>query len=150
MRRTGLLHRIVYGPPAGLRSYEELAIHSVLKQLKDATASKFATQLRNLPYRQRHSDDRVLAFFPDRGVYIPPEASFANKQDDLIFATVELDSGIPNGQKLRAKLIAAEGFFFSVEFEDTPDAKGILDGGPAFVSNVAIVAELDPPNPTEA
>jgi len=150
MRRTGLLYRIVYGRSAELRSYEELVIHSVLNQLKSITAAKLATQLANLPYRQRHSDDRVLAFFPDRGVYIPPEASFANKQDDLIFATVELHSGSSNGQELRAKLIAAAGFLFSVEFDDTPAAKGIVGGSPVLVSNVAIVAELDPPNSSEA
>lgn len=142
MRRTSLVHRLIYGRSAQLRSYETLVLDSVRQRLPRTVATKFEGQLRSLPFRQRHSNDRVLAFFPDEGTRMPAEFLFGNRQDDLVFATAELSSA-SDGRVVGAKLISATGFFFSLEFDESPASKGIVDGGPIAIKNVNVSKELD-------
>ena len=141
LRRTGLLHRLIYGPDAELRSYEAAVLQAALEGLPAGASEKMRQQIGALPSRQRHSDDRVVAFFPDCPGELP-SALFANRQDDLLMA--EMDLLTSQGVPLHAKLFAANGCFYSIEFDETPRAAGVRDGGLVSIENARFNPNIDP------
>jgi hypothetical protein len=145
MKRTSLLFQLCFGWSAKLYSYEHLAIAAVRQELKIPTSKKFEEQLRFLPYRQRQDHDRIVAFFPERNNLLPEELLFNNAREELMFATVELRTTIGQNGVLTARFYAAARRFFSIDYDDIPNAKGIKDGTGVSVISVKLIADPDLP-----
>ena len=138
---------MIYGSSAKLRSYEKTVLNFALARLPALQAEKLRKQLRHLAYRQRHSDDRVLAFFGDQPGELPT-VLFEHRSDDLI--TAEMDVVVPSTtfqeKRMHATLYSANGCFYSIEFAESPSAIGLADGVPVGIENVSINALLDSPS----
>lgn len=147
MRRTGLLHRLVYGSSAKLRTYEEAVLQFALDQLREPQAEKLKEQIRQLPYRQRHSDDRVLAFFGDRPGELP-SVLFENRSDDLIMAEMDVvpAAATPTEKRCHATLYCANGCFYSIEFSTSPGAVGLAEGVAVQIENFSVNTLFDSPS----
>lgn len=144
MRRTGLLHRLIYGSSAKLRTYEAAVLDAVLAHLPAPQAAKLTDQLRQPSYRQRQVYDKVVAFYSDKPGTMSPNL-FENRNDDLIVAVVDV-AVVPTGKTLCATLYAANGRFFSIEFDKRPAKIGLADGVPVEIKNVSVNQLLDSPN----
>lgn len=141
-RRSGFIYSLLYGPSAKLRTYEWAVIEAVLRAAPESLSAKLKNHLSECKRRQRHSADRVLAFFPDH----PGQRSLTpllNEADEFIIAKVQLQTV---GQSpLKGTLYAASGSLFSVEFDSTPSEHGIRDGTELTATVTWINPEADTP-----
>lgn len=144
MKRNSFLYKLIYGPPAKLRGYEELVIKGLREVLPEESERKLENQLKFLQPR-RQTDDRVLLYsLNDNRVDLDSNMLFNKRDGELLLAAGQVRVG-GSPTEIGVKVFVYAGRLSSIQFSQSPKE---IKNSSALLSGFRLVNDPDEQRPT--